>query len=85
MTHERADLERISAITDLREATDGIEVDEMARPCEAKRHHGHEALAACDDADIFIRKARQQYHRLIECCRAMERKGRGLQRCSFYA
>jgi hypothetical protein len=66
----------------VRQLAHAVEVDEMARSRQPKGHHGRQALAARDQARVFVRQITQKARRLREGGGSVEREGCGLQRRS---
>lgn len=77
MAHAGADAHDAVPDRDPRQLGDAVDVDEMGRPREAKRHRGHEALPAGENAAVVRRQLGQERHRLIDGARGVIAEGGG--------
>jgi hypothetical protein len=77
MAHARADHEPAILHGKLAERLDAVDVDEMVRTRQAKRHRRHEALSAGQHAPVVRRMFGQQDERLLDRLRRviLERGG----------
>ena len=66
VAHASADRERVALDREPVEPGDPVDVDEMRRPREAKRHGRDEALAAGENAAVLGRDFCQNRDRLLE-------------------
>ena len=78
MAHPRADAQHLAVALDAVEAFDLVDVHEMRRLGQAKRHDRHQALPAGQHAAILRRDLRQNLQCLVQRLRHMANERRGL-------